>query len=75
MMRLYSLIRPVVAFWEDGGAVVKIPAGESVELITDLANPVGVCQASWNGHAVMVFSEDVDRNGVSVVSTPKGWGS
>jgi hypothetical protein len=71
MSRLYSLLRPVVAFREDTNAVVKIPAGALVELMTHLAEPVGVCSASWNGSSVMVFGEDVDSNGVSVVLNPR----
>jgi hypothetical protein len=42
MTRRYSLIRPVVAFREDTNAVVNIPAGASVELITNQPEPVGV---------------------------------
>jgi hypothetical protein len=71
MSRLYSLLRPVVAFREDTNAVIKIPSGALVELMTHLAEPVGVCKARWNGRSVMVFSEDVDRNGVSVVLNPR----
>jgi hypothetical protein len=45
--------------------VVTIPRGSLLELMVR-DQPVGVCNALWNGRWVFVFCEDVDRNGVIV---------
>jgi hypothetical protein len=60
MLRLYSLLRPGVAFLEDSMAVVAIPAGALVKLTIP-----------GDGRAVTLFSEDVDRHGRLVASDPK----
>ena len=65
MLRLYALVNPVVGFWEDTRGVVTIPRGSLLELI-ERGEPVGVCDALWNGRWVFVFREDVDRNGLIV---------
>ena len=69
MLRLYTLLRPVVGFWEDTRRVVTIPRGSLLELIVR-SEPVGVGNALWNGRWVFVFCEDVDRNGVIVENRP-----
>jgi len=65
MLRLYALVKPVIGFWEDTRGVVTIPRGSLLELMVR-DQPVGVCNALWNGRWVFVFCEDVDRNGVIV---------
>jgi hypothetical protein len=65
MLRRYVLVRPVIGFWKDTCATVKIPAGALLDLFV-LAEPVGVCDACWGERELFVFREDVDRNGLTL---------
>ena len=65
MLRLYALVKPVVGFSQDTRKVVTIPTGTLLELMVR-GEPVGICNTSWNGRSLMVFSEDVDRSAITI---------
>jgi hypothetical protein len=62
--RTYALLVPIYGFREEIGCVVTIPAGAELDCIGDNQNGIGV--AFWNGDRIMVFREDVVKNGLQV---------
>ena len=56
----YTIRRPILGFCLKARAVVNIPAGAVVTLTATSAS-VGVCLARWEGQAMYVFREDVER--------------
>jgi hypothetical protein len=61
--RTYLLISRVVAFRQDTKQVLTIPAGALIKLPVSVRR-LGIEHTTWGGHAVMVFREDVEENGV-----------
>ena len=61
----YHLIRPIFGFWSDCGQVITIPARATLRIAIS-KNGLGLCTATWDGRLVMAFSEDVERNGISL---------
>ena len=76
MLCLYAMVKPVVGFWPDTRVVVTIPSGAFLELVR--GESVGICNATWNGRAVMVFREDVIwiRNSLLIIPNlqVRAWG-
>jgi hypothetical protein len=61
----YHLIRPIFGFWSERGQIIKLPANAVLRIIIS-KNGLGLCTAMWDERVVMVFSEDIQQNGISL---------
>jgi hypothetical protein len=54
-------VKPVVAFGQDNGKVVTIPAGGLVKRVGIVAG-LGLQSAWWDGHPIMAYEQDLAAN-------------
>ncbi len=55
-----------MAFQQDTGKVVTTPVGELVVLVGIKAG-LGIQNARWNGHPIMVYEQDLAANSLKLV--------
>ena len=60
----YHLIRPIFGFLSEDRQVITIPAGAILQPII-AKNGLGLCTSLWEERLVMVFGDDIQRNGIS----------
>ena len=65
MVRTYSVIRPVIGFSRDDKRIVTIPAGALIRLVV-VPGGVGITATVFEGRAILLQYEDIERNGVNV---------
>jgi len=65
VQRSYTLIRPVFGFREETGEVIKIPAGTALASLAT-GDRYGLGLVFWGGERIMVFHEDLVKNGLCV---------
>lgn len=63
----YHLIRPIFGFWSDCGQVITLPANAVLRIVIS-KNGMGLCTATWEGRLVMAFTEDIEKNAISLES-------
>lgn len=66
MQQKYRLVKSVAAFQKDTATVVTIPVGAVVELV-DTREGIGLLNARWAGHPIMVYEQDLAANSLMLV--------
>jgi hypothetical protein len=61
--RTYTLILPIFAFREEIGRVITIPAGAELDCMV-IEDRKGIGVAFWEGDRILVFLEDIVKNGL-----------
>jgi hypothetical protein len=63
MRQTYTLILPIFAFREQSGRVITVPAGAELDCLA-IEDRKGIGVAFWEGDRILVFFEDILKNGL-----------